>query len=73
MDSLSIHDLGIDLVCAFVVMPGETVEFGWIPRRSMYCVLHALSQEGRYEVFATEDGGKVVGHLAPTSEWASSE
>ena len=60
---LSIHDLGIDVVCAFIVKEEETVEFGWIPRDSMYQMLDVLSDDGKYDVFATEDGGKVVDYL----------
>lgn len=56
-------DIGIHMVHAHVVYPNETKYIGAIPYNHMYTILDALSRDGAYEVFATEDGGKVVGHL----------
>jgi hypothetical protein len=57
-------DIGIDMVHAHIVYPDETKYIGLIPYDYMYIILDVLSKDGKYEVFATEDGGKVVGHLA---------
>jgi len=60
---LSIHNLGIELVCVFIVKEEETVEFGWVPEDCMYQVLDAISEDGKYDVFATKNGGRVVDYL----------
>ena len=66
-DMVSVSDIGIPMVWAHVVIPEETVCIGRVPESCMYQILDSLSQDGKYEVFATEDGGKVVGHLMPVA------
>lgn len=64
-----LNDIGIELVSCWIIVPGELChEVADIPRQCMYQVMDILSQDGKYEVFATEDGGKVVGQLNAIKE-----
>ena len=53
----------MDLVHAWIVKWDETSYVGLIPLSSMYTYLDRLSEFGKYEVFATDENGEVIGHL----------